>query len=92
MSEERKKSDLYGQAGTPIFEELWLMCNADAHCTLGREGECPHKHRILCLIFSCPALKYKFYFIKYIPKSRFIRFQIEIMAIPINKFAAVTFF
>ena len=33
----QEKIYLYGWAGTPIFEELWLMCNADAHCTLGRE-------------------------------------------------------
>ena len=34
------------------------MCNVDAHCILGR-----HTQRILCLIFLCPALKYKFDFI-----------------------------
>ena len=37
MSEERKKIDLCGQAGPPVFEELWLMCTADTHCPLGRE-------------------------------------------------------
>ena len=41
------------------------MCNIDAHCILGREGRGPQAHteRILCLIFLCPALKYKFDFI-----------------------------
>ena len=41
------------------------MCNANTHGTLQREGGGPSKHRerILCLIFSCLALKYKFYFI-----------------------------
>ena len=34
----KKNIDLYGLVGTPIFEELWLMCNAEAHyCTRGRE-------------------------------------------------------
>ena len=45
-SEERKKTDLYGvEQGTPIFEELWRMCNADAHCTLRREGGGPNTWR-----------------------------------------------
>lgn len=34
MSEERKKIDLYGQAGIPVFEEPWLMCT---YCPVGRE-------------------------------------------------------
>ena len=39
------------------------MCNADAHCTLGREGggSKKHKENFMCN-FSCPILKYKFYF------------------------------
>ena len=36
--------------GTPIFEKLWLMGHADAHCT-GRNGGSPNGHRILCLNF-----------------------------------------
>ena len=49
------------------------MCNVDAHCTLGREeAQTRNTQRILCFVFSCPALKYKFYFIsmkaKYFPK------------------------
>ena len=57
MSKERGKNYLYGQADTIIFEEVWLMCNADAHCILRREGRGPNecRERILCLIFSCPA-------------------------------------
>ena len=37
VSEERKKIDLSGQAGPPVFEELWFMCTADIHYPLGRE-------------------------------------------------------
>ena len=32
----KKKIDLYSWVSTPIYEELWLSCKADAHCTLGR--------------------------------------------------------
>ena len=31
--------DLSGPAGTPIFEELWLMSNGDAPDTSGSRGE-----------------------------------------------------
>ena len=69
-----EKVDLYGPAGTPIFEELWLMSNADAPSTLasGREGRGQKKktQQLLCLTFSCPGLKCKFYFI--IPALAFI--------------------
>ena len=30
--------DLYGPAGTPIFEALWLMYTADTHGMLGSGG------------------------------------------------------
>lgn len=58
---EKKKKDLYHGAGTSVFEELWLMCDADAPHTVGRRGGGPNKQQreSLCLIFSCPALKYK---------------------------------
>ena len=50
-SEERKsKVDLYGPAGVPILEEVWLMGNADAHCTLGRE-EAQTTQRTFCSNF-----------------------------------------
>ena len=42
MLEERKNIDFDGWAVIPIFDELWLMCNAEAHSTLGRE-EGPNK-------------------------------------------------
>jgi len=42
MSEERGKCYLYGQADVPIFEEVWLICNASAHYTLGRKGRGPN--------------------------------------------------
>ena len=35
----RGKMDLYGPVGTPIFEELWLMSNADISGTLGSGGQ-----------------------------------------------------
>ena len=35
------------------------MCNADAHCTFGREGGSTSKQK--CMVFSCLALKYEFY-------------------------------
>ena len=48
--EEREKIiDFYGWAGTRIFEELWLMCNADAQCTLGREEAQTNTHREFCV-------------------------------------------
>ena len=32
---EKENIDLYGGAGIPAFEEVWLMYNADAYSTLG---------------------------------------------------------
>ena len=61
--------DLSGPAGTPIFEELWLMSNGDAPDTSGSRGEREeakkktHREQLLCLIFSCPGLKCRFYLI-----------------------------
>ena len=34
QKKEKKKIDLYGWADIPTFEEVWLMYNADARCTL----------------------------------------------------------
>ena len=60
----KKKIALYGGADTPISEELWLMCDADAHCTLRREGEGPNKQKENFMFnFSCPTLKHIFYFV-----------------------------
>ena len=42
------------------------MCDADVHCLSGSQGGGPNKHREdLMLNFSRPALKYKFYLIKF---------------------------
>ena len=38
------------------------MYKADAHCTLGKEGRGSNRKNFM-FKFSCPALKYKFYFI-----------------------------
>lgn len=38
-----RKKYLYSRAGTPTFEEVWLMCGAEAHHTLGREGGGPDR-------------------------------------------------
>lgn len=68
-SEERKDIDskignslaVNSPEGIPIFEELWLMCNADVHCTLGREGGDPNKQKDSFIFnFSCPALNINF--------------------------------
>lgn len=38
VSEEReKRNDLQDRASTANSEELWLMCDPGAHCTLGME-------------------------------------------------------
>ena len=49
-----EKVDLYGPAGTPIFEELWLMSNADAPGTLasGREGRGQKKKNTATSMFN----------------------------------------
>ena len=44
----KKKNGLYGQAGTPIPEKLWLTwANVQRGCTLhmGEEKRGPHTHR-----------------------------------------------
>ena len=38
IKRRREKMDLYGPAGTPIFEALWLMYTADTHGMLGSGG------------------------------------------------------
>ena len=59
MSEERGKCYLYGQADVPIFEEVWLICNASTHYMLGREGRGPNgcKREFYVQFFSYPAWK-----------------------------------
>ena len=47
----KKEKDLYGWAGASIFEELWLMCNGDAHCVLGRKEAQRDPQREFRLIF-----------------------------------------
>ena len=54
----------YDGGGIPTREELWLMCNVDAHCTLGRRQKAgKHTQRNFMFNFSCPVLKYKFSFL-----------------------------
>lgn len=57
----KEKIDLHSLEGTHTFEELWLMCNADAHGTLGREAARRNIDNFI-FNFSCPALKDKCYF------------------------------
>ena len=42
-----------------------LMCIADAHCILVREGGGQIETQNFMSNFSCPAFKYKFYLIKF---------------------------
>ena len=46
----------------PTFQEVWLMHNAYAHCTVGRASA---GREYVMLTFSCPALKYKFHSITF---------------------------
>ena len=63
MPEERgKKKDLYGFAGTPIFEGVWLMC-VECRGTWYTGERVGTKN--FMLNFFCPALKYAFYLIKF---------------------------
>lgn len=39
VNRRKKNIDLYDGAGTLIFEDLWLMCDTDAPCAVGREAE-----------------------------------------------------
>ena len=54
VSAERKKKWPLWSAGTPVFEEFWLTCKADAHCTRGWEGGGPDGHtEIFNYFLSC---------------------------------------
>ena len=54
VSAERKKKWSLWSAGTPVFEEFWLTCKADAHCTRGWEGGGPDGHtEIFNYFLSC---------------------------------------
>ena len=58
--EKKEKIQSYNWAGIHNFEELWLMIICTLHI---REGWDPNTEGRLYIYFSCPALKYKFYFI-----------------------------
>ena len=46
-----------------LMGEAWLMHNVDTQCTgEGRKEAKGQKKIFLCLNFSCPAIKYGFYF------------------------------
>lgn len=64
MSEERGKCYLYGQADTPVFKEVCLICNASTHYTLGREERGPNgcRERVLCLTFFSSCLEIRILF------------------------------
>ena len=53
---------LYGWAGVPAYGEVWLMRNAHTQCTVRGERRPKGREELLCLDFSCLAIKYEFYF------------------------------
>lgn len=50
--------DLYGRAGIPTLEEIWLIYNANAHCTL---RSVQYGQEYVMLTFPCPALNIIFF-------------------------------